>query len=551
MTEIEMKPSVLIVDDESHVREAIRLLIDWKEYAIETILEASDGHEAIQLIEAHKPEIIFTDMMMSGMNGVQLLKWIHQQHPQAKVVVISGHDDFEFVRNTVKYGGMDYLLKPIDRDELRDTLDKAVASWQEDEQLRQQKQQQNIQMNQFKPVYWDKLFSNLIEQPSYWNSISADVRKEFHLDNPIRQGKIVILSLETVTQKIKQKFQRQMDLLYFTLTNICNEILKDAKMGYAFRFWNREKEIILFIWEHFDAMEQKLHQINEGMYRTLGGRFHFGIGATAPFPDRIDESYNEAKNAIKQRNLLESNKWFHQPQTPQADKIMSSLHFSDVEEDIRLAIQSANPKQIRHAVSIWMNKVKQLQHISVVQIELWSHEFQVFQKQWLKDVDADVQQSGSSDSQPNGEKENPLFISLNDAGKIAFDSWEEELNLYFLKIAQQLTKAQQKNDHKVIYDIAEFIQQNYHRDVSLQFIADRFYLSREYISRKFKQEMNENISDYIGKIRIDKAKLLLHNPHLKISQISEMVGYQDEKYFSKVFKKLAGISPNEYRKTST
>ncbi|MNE76734.1 HTH-type transcriptional regulator YesS [compost metagenome] len=83
--------------------------------------------------------------------------------------------------------------------------------------------------------------------------------------------------------------------------------------------------------------------------------------------------------------------------------------------------------------------------------------------------------------------------------------------------------------------------------MSLQEVAGRFYVSREYISRKFKQEYGINFSDYIGSVRINKAKLLLQNPNLKLSQISEMVGFHDVKYFSKVFKKQVGVTPKDYR----
>ncbi|XID91902.1 helix-turn-helix transcriptional regulator [Paenibacillaceae bacterium WGS1546] len=78
-------------------------------------------------------------------------------------------------------------------------------------------------------------------------------------------------------------------------------------------------------------------------------------------------------------------------------------------------------------------------------------------------------------------------------------------------------------------------------------MSDRFFLSREYISRKFKQQFRKNFSEFIENVRMEKAMLLLLNPHYKVVQISKMVGYQDEKYFSKVFKKAVGMSPNQYR----
>ncbi|MEX2104660.1 MAG: helix-turn-helix domain-containing protein, partial [Bacilli bacterium] len=125
--------------------------------------------------------------------------------------------------------------------------------------------------------------------------------------------------------------------------------------------------------------------------------------------------------------------------------------------------------------------------------------------------------------------------------------WQDEFTQHMLTLSAFLTNRHSRMNN-IIFEIADYIQDHYQEDITLQRIAERYFLSREYISRKFKQEMNENISDFIGRIRIDKAKLLLLNPQLRMVQISEMVGYQDEKYFSKVFKKMVGISPNQYRK---
>ncbi|UOK58539.1 AraC family transcriptional regulator [Bacillus sp. OVS6] len=99
--------------------------------------------------------------------------------------------------------------------------------------------------------------------------------------------------------------------------------------------------------------------------------------------------------------------------------------------------------------------------------------------------------------------------------------------------------------------IEEYLQQHYQEDINLQDIADRFFLSREYISRKFKQDYQATLTDYLTNIRMEKAKKLLENPYLKIYEVAYGVGYQNEKYFSKVFKKQVGLTPNEYRHSLT
>ncbi|WP_026583272.1 response regulator transcription factor [Bacillus sp. J33] len=239
----------IIVDDEKHVREGLMLLADWNRYGINTIMEAADGNEAVKLITEHRPEIIFTDMRMPKRDGISLLKWIHSSDISSKTIVVSGYDDFEYMRNAICYKSFDYILKPIDPEILNETLERAVTEW------------------------------------------------------------------------------------------------------------NRQS-----------------------------------------FPEKDQQNHNGEKNVIQQ--------------------------------------------------------------------------------------------------------------------------------------------------------IEEFLLESYNKDINLQEIADRFYLSREYISRKFKQEYKATITDFVTNIRMKKAKELLQNPKLKIYEIAFHVGYQDEKYFSRVFKKTEGISPNEYRSSS-
>ncbi|WP_438824609.1 response regulator transcription factor [Bacillus sp. JJ1521] len=132
---------------------------------------------------------------------------------------------------------------------------------------------------------------------------------------------------------------------------------------------------------------------------------------------------------------------------------------------------------------------------------------------------------------------------LNETLEKAVNEWKEQA----LHREPLVTTNNYQKEKTGIHLIEEFVRQNYQNEINLQEIADRFFFSREYISRKFKQEFDDTITDYVMKIRMEKAKELLANPHLKIYEIANHVGYQNEKYFSKLFKKLIGVRPNEYR----
>ncbi|WP_248930315.1 response regulator [Paenibacillus hamazuiensis] len=532
----------IIIDDEKHVRDAIKLLVDWKHFGIDTVLEAQDGMDAMKRIEEEKPELIFTDMMMPLKSGMELLEWLRDYAPHSKTIVISGHDDFELVRHTVKYGGTDYILKPIDRDQLHEAVEKALASWRQEEEQRCEQRQRNIEMNQIRPVYWDKIWSGLITEPHSYESAAEALHREFGIGRGASECRLAILSLLAMSESLKSKFASSQDLLIFSLINICNEFLHGSGNGTAFRHWNDEDEIILIWWRHLDGVEEQIRSIDNGIVKTLKSRLDFGISLRQPFPKGVPAAYREAKEALLQRNLLVRDTRLHlfAPAPPVRPKMP---HFSSFEESFRFAIRSGSEEQIRIAVREWIRAVREQEAITLEQLQLWWHEYTVLQTRWLQEL---FPEDGSTPA-PFSSYDMPFNVPLDEEGRLSIGTWQQQLESALIQLSRRLLERQHKENH-VIYEIAKYIQNHYHQDITLQDIAGHFYLSREYISRKFKQEFHVNISDYITSIRMDRAKLLLLNPSYRISQIAELVGYDDEKYFSKVFKKTVGISPNEYRK---
>ena len=173
--------ALIYVDDEKHVRDAVKMIVEWKRFGFTDIFEAEDGEEAMRMALQERPELIVTDMRMPRADGSKLLEWISHHCPESKVIVVSGHDDFEYVRSTVKYGGIDYILKPIDVDQLNDAVQKAVDSLREEERNRFWEERRNLELNRFRPVYWEKLYSSLLMPEAHTHSTFAELRKEFRL----------------------------------------------------------------------------------------------------------------------------------------------------------------------------------------------------------------------------------------------------------------------------------------------------------------------------------------------------------------------------------
>lgn len=530
----------LIIDDEKHVREAIRLLVPWDDYGIDTLLEAQDGIAATALIRTERPEIIFTDMMMPNMNGTELLQWAAEHAPASKIIVISGHDDFSLVRHAVKYGGIDYILKPIDAEQLVSALAKAVSCYTLEEQERCRKTRMNIELNQLKPMYLEQYFSAMINEPGSYSNFAETLRLELGITKPIPRARVALVKLELASTFIREKFASGLDLLLFSLTNICNEFLKEKEIGFALRHRGQEQELLLLFWGDGELAPALIKEMNDAIFVILKTRFHFGLGHATAFPSSAATAYQQAKHALLRRNLLVNDSYCHTFEAAVHQHKNTLLLFSEHEEKIKFAVQSGNKEQIRRALKPWFDSLDQAGFISQEQLMNWRQQFEFAKSIW--EYKSDKNKTGSKSDLI----EDQALLSLDANGFFDYELWKQGVFIETCDVSLRL--AEHDKERSVIEDIAAYIEQHPHEEITLQDISERFYLSREYISRKFKQETNGNLSDFIAEVRIKRAKELLANGQLKIAQVAELVGFQDEKYFSRVFKKRTNCSPNDYRK---
>ncbi|OIJ22289.1 hypothetical protein BKP45_06515 [Anaerobacillus alkalidiazotrophicus] len=518
----------IIVDDEKHVREGLMLLADWENQGIKTIFEASDVEEAIEIISKHKPEIIFTDMNMPKRDGIDLLKWLHTSKLNCKTIVVSGYDDFHYMRNAIACGSFDYILKPIQEDILNETLAKAVHEWKEQNQDRLSNIENNKVINEVKPLFWDYLLSGILDKPNLSTRAIEQIEKVYQVNVSSSPLTIALIPMKMIIQK---KYRDDVNLAFFSLLNICNEVLSERKMGIAFRNMNKEEELVLILWKN-NGIKVALEQISTMIYQCTAVQSPIVIGQSSI---KCNEAYDSSVHSLLNYNLLENGRGI-KVVLEKKPITKSIIHLFDYSEEIKWAIQSGSTEQIDGI----LEKIHQMfvkdNYFSLEQIQIWENQFELLKDHWLKEYEIQRQKNLYQG-----------FDYWDDFGFFSLSKFKEEKRKEFYDLIETVFNVQFKKEKSSVEMIEEYIRANYEKDIKLQDIADRFYLSREYISRKFKQEYHETITDYLTKIRIERAKGLLENPYLKIYDIAEAVGYQNDKYFIKVFKKLEGMTPNEYR----
>ncbi|MEW4285436.1 response regulator [Priestia koreensis] len=520
----------LIVDDEQHVREGIRLLGEWEQHQITQLLEAENGEEAIHLIELYKPEIIFTDMKMPQMDGISLLEWIKSNHPSSKTIVVTGYDDYHYMRKAIHFGSADYILKPVDPEILNHTISNAVAEWKKEQAERQRDNSSYQLINEMKPLYRDRKLTQLMNNQKVNQSTVEEFG--FHLS---QRYQVAIIRVDL---HIIQVFQGDRDLAYFSILNVMNEILQKKQCGVAFRYLSNKGEIVLIMWDHLSEFIHILQTIHHTIKRTMEVTCLMAVGTVVDSPDKLMNSYEHAKQVMFSTNVFDrkAEKIYEENEKLAVGHV---LHLVDYSTQIEDAIQFGDIQLFSTIIEQIMMTFREVNYLALGQLLHVEKEYQLMSFHAYKNY--------RTPFKLREQNEKVIELFYDDLGQFQIDRYIEQKKreiALFLKITKRETK---KKNRDVIYEIEQFLQQNFVRDVKLQEISDRFYLSREYISRRFKQQFNENISDYLVKIRMQKAKHLLQNEQLKVYEVANMTGYQDDKYFRKVFKKIEGITPNEYR----
>ncbi|MBW4083917.1 response regulator [Paenibacillus sp. S150] len=519
---------VLIVDDEKHVREAIRYFVPWEKHHIAGIYEATNGQEAMRIMQEQQPAVVFTDMRMPLVDGAELLEWLHSHYPHTKTIVISGYQDFNYVKPAIVYGGTDYLLKPLNSKQLIAAAEHAFQLWLEEEEERRQAHRRNMQLNVLRPLYWDKALSDLVAGQASFQELKNSLSEELGMPLFVSECRIAVISLQGADCRLLQRFHGDVALTSFVLANVCNEVLAPKHSGFAFRSWQAGVDLVLLFWTAVMEAEEEVHSINESIRQTYGVQLDIGLSPPGIFPEGLHTAFRQARQGLNERNLLQREGRIHLYREHQAGSgPVESYAFEEQLDKLRIAVLSGDLDKMEQTVEEWSAQLAALPLLTESRFLRLQEEIAAVLRRL----------------HPN--EEISFGYCYDGEGLFSVLNWRDQLK----ELLQRLSKGNtQTPDGRLVEEIRQYLARNYARDMTLQHIAERFFISRENVSRKFKQITGENLSDYLTDLRVDKAKTLLRNTNLRLSQVSELVGYEDEKYFSRVFKKSTGQTPREYRK---
>lgn len=519
--------TALIVDDEMLSIRMMENILDWNSLGIQIVGTAQNGIEALTKFHTLNPNIIITDIQMPDLNGLEFIRKVRESSAQTEFILISAYADFDYVKKAIELGSSNYILKPVDEFELETTLKKitakisnkkaeeknAVKNW-----IGHEKQVlYRYMVNGTNPLAAAKSISNLGIQ------ISSYAIFDFILsDHSINEYTHNNLQLEA-----------QMGFIMERMTSVMNQFGRSLVFDYedyrwtALLFeceaadlpWCAEKMVAFFSEEIrrdinvcFSHLGRELSELPE-LYHHLRhlSRFSFFIGDEPV----LGYGYNCVEKRFEQMDLL-----------PFSKKLTAALQGGDVEEagrildEVLLLSSNADPASLHLFIDFCYNS------FCVIREKLISDDK-------LSEEDHDI-----------------LNLSYKDISQIStVGEMSQFMNRLLLRFTGDIKAAKPKYSTLVEAGI-QYLQSNYDRNLSLEEVCAHLSVSKNYFSYLFKRETGQNLWAYLTDIRLSKSKELLRTTDLKSYEVAYKVGYDNPSYFSKLFKKSTGYTPNEFRGAS-
>lgn len=508
---------VLIVDDEILIRQGIKHYINWEQDGFKIIGEASNGEEALTLIEKDQPQIVITDMVMPVMDGEELTKIIKRDYPKIEVIILSSFGDFDYVRSTFQHGIADYILKTqLEGPELLKTLQR-VASRLPSFSLHTKKNDEAISidrmiekaMSGYELDQDHSIYEQVFPHPLYC-LLGVDVKNRTHTET---------IDLLTLKKEIELALRKEFPAIIYRAVSAEQEFF-----SYVLNF---KEDQLSMIKNFVQTIAKSIAVLN----------VEIGWIVTHPYSE-----FASLKMEYEEKLLGLINYRFYYPETVVLiyDQLPEMVQITEPFQLTRL-IEAFKREKFEGAMD-YLER-----HIAELSQQYMRDEFAF--KSFLGNVIFNVTVLLGNMNYPTErlDREKYNYLTKIDQAIVASEA-VAQFTLFLDEtkrvIAAQMSKRVQPNIQRIL----DYIDEHYMEHLTLTDMANHFHFNASYLSNYFSTNNDQGFSEYVNQVRIEKSVDYLQSGAEPIAEISSLVGYSDHSYFCKVFKKLKGTSPSNYRR---
>ncbi len=492
---------MILADDEPVITRGIRKLMDWEKLGISIIGEYGDGKSAMEGILSQSPSLALLDIYMPGMNGIEILKSIRELELPTKVIFISGFQDFEYAKNALTYGAVDYLLKPVIREELLRAVEKAVIQIRGEGPKAEELPLKEGNTGQ----------KTLLMEETTYLPVLADV---------LFDGR---------------ESSQEKKLIRFSLISFLEEYLSEKKLGILFQ----KNENIVMVLKGMKSDEAKavLTRLWEESAQAAGKKTAFVAGQAVDSMGRIPEEY---------------------------EKCLDLSRYFFFQDQIRIPVLTVGEEVFSRKAGMQelsCAREKMMEQLISQDREAFLEAFEHFSRVLCLASDGrreDACYYFCSTIRLMEEKvcslkltgRDPDVKELLEQGRSCadFSQMKEIFRGYMTGYLELLKHTMESSERKDILLAKDYIERHYRENLTLEVLAGVVHMNPYYFSSFFKKNAGENFKDYVNQIRIKHAVSLLLTTDMKSYEIAAEVGFRDVRSFTEVFSRIYKETPNGYKK---
>lgn len=521
--------NLLIVDDDMATIDAIKDSVHWEKLTIDNVFTSLDAAGAKKILSEEDIDIIVSDIEMPQESGIDLLKWVRENNIECEILFLTCHENFKYASSAINYNAAAYLTKPYNIDIMELTLQKIVIKLKQKRKLKKTSEygawmEKNIHLMKldfFKALLDDEITSDKVEE---------EIEKR-HLDiDPQEKYRLIFIKLSNCEEDI-DRYEKS--VYEFILEDFHSEILTDkTENDSVIKYHTEDNLSFITICEEKDdeALKKKCEKLIEISREYFKSILTCCIGSPCSLHEFSDVKHKLMK--ISDYNVKGFGKVFFEKDT---------------------LISPGNDGQIldlAKTAELVKSKVKGNLLLYLKQVFNELSAYNKLNQYSLYLIKQEITQVVYADLMENGIHAAKLFcddLSIKMAGRSIYSivdmiRWVS----YILEKTFSYEEEMQKSA-TIIEKINAYIRKHYSEDISRNEIAQAFFLTPEYISRLYKKKTGVNLKDYINEYRIEKAKELLKSFTSNVSEVAQIVGFDNYSYFSTLFKKFTGVSPKEYK----
>lgn len=517
---------VLLVDDEEDIREGISRKMDWLGLGFSLVGEAANGQDALELAESLRPDVILTDIKMPFMDGLELCRILTDRLPAARFVVFSGFDAFEYAKQAIQMNVVEYILKPINADELS-----AVLRRLKDQLDRERAERRNVELLRSRytenlPVLRELFYANLLD-----GHIEPGTEREraAHLDIDL-QGEEWAVGLAYIGS------DRRDALSTLSVQKLLEESLTADRCRLT--LYNDWVAVIVSLTESFTICDliRVLDRVCTLAASYLGLTLTVGVGAPCKELSGMARSAAEARTALEYRSMVGRGQVIYIGDLePDGGQVLT---FEEADErTLTAAVRLGSEQEVRDAAAALAGKIREA-NPSAGQYNLFLMELVTHLMKMTRRSGVGVEEVfGTGFSLPIQDSALPSLEEL--------EGWCAER---YLRLRTLIRRRQTDSAGQTVEAAKEYIRQHYaESDLSVEKLCAYLHLSSTYFSTLFKRETGTSFTAYVTTVRMEAAAEAIRGTEEKTYLIAQRCGYEDPNYFSYVFKRHFGVTPTKYR----